>query len=64
LNFNPKTAKSDGNVTVVPEFVVKAKSYCGDVEKNGWQSTRIRLVSGHHTVVPNEHRCWPEKQPV
>jgi MscS family membrane protein len=33
---------------------VQVKGYYGDVEKIGWRSTRIRLLTGHQTIVPNE----------
>lgn len=33
---------------------VKVKGYEGDVEKIGLRSTRIRLLTGHQTVIPNE----------
>ena len=33
---------------------VKVKGYYGEVEKIGWRSTRIRLLTGHQTIVPNE----------
>lgn len=30
------------------------KGYEGDVERIGWRSTRIRLLSGHQVTIPNE----------
>lgn len=33
---------------------VKVQGYDGDVEKIGLRSTRIRLLTGHQTVIPNE----------
>ena len=33
---------------------VKIKGYEGDVEKIGFRSTRIRLLTGHQTIIPNE----------
>ncbi len=33
---------------------VMVKGYEGDVERIGWRSTRIRLLSGHQVTIPNE----------